>query len=75
MAAPSEQALIDEVRQRLIATYARLAPATVVLAVSEAQERFVDCPVRDFVPLLVERRAIKALLEHSAPMPAARAIG
>ena len=61
MATTGEQLLIDEVRQRLILKYAQLTPATVVLAVSEAQERFVDCPVRDFVPLLVERRATKAL--------------
>lgn len=71
MAAQSEQALIDEVRQRLIVKYAHLAPATVVLAVSEAQQRFVDSTVRDFVPLLVERRANKALSEHPALTPAA----
>jgi hypothetical protein len=70
MAAPSEQTLIDDVRQRLIARYAQLAPATVVIAVSQAQQRFVDCPVRGFVPLLVERRAVKALSEQAAPMPA-----
>jgi hypothetical protein len=67
MAATGEQALIDELRQRLITKYPKLAPATVVLAVSQAQQWFVDCPVRDFVPLLVERRATKALSGPSAP--------
>jgi hypothetical protein len=70
MAAPSEQAMIDEVRQRLISKYAELPPAEVVLAVSQAQERFVDSPVRGFVPLLVERRAEKTLSQHSALTPA-----
>ena len=66
MVASSEQALIDDLRHRLIKRYPELAPATVVLAVSEAQQRFVDCTVRDFVPLLVERRATKALSGQSA---------
>jgi precorrin-4 methylase len=57
--------MIDEVRQRLISKYDQLPPAEVVLAVSRAQQRFVDSRVRDFVPLLVERRAEKTLSEHA----------
>jgi precorrin-4 methylase len=71
MPGPSEHAMIDEVRRRLIAKYSHLAPAEVVVAVSEAEQRFVDSRIRDFVPLLVERRANKALSECAGPVTAA----
>ena len=52
-----EEALIDEVQQRLIQKYAHLTPGDVSAAVEEALIRFERSSIRDFVPLLVERRA------------------
>ena len=52
-----EEALIDEVQQRLIQKYAHLTPSDVSAAVEEALIRFERSSIRDFVPLLVERRA------------------
>lgn len=62
MAGNSEQALIAAVQQRLIAKYSHVPEERVAAMVVEAYANFVASPVRDFVPLLVERRA-KALLE------------
>lgn len=53
----SERQLIDEVERRLIQKYAGLPPDQVLSAVQQAHARFEQSPIRDFVPLLVERRA------------------
>ena len=52
-----EEALISEVQARLVAKFAQLSPDHVARAVAEAHARFEHSRVRDFVPLLVERRA------------------
>jgi hypothetical protein len=61
-----EEALIGEVQQRLIQRYADLTPHTVSAAVEAALTRFARSSVRDFVPLLVERRASAELSKQSA---------
>lgn len=57
MAEIDEQVLITEVERRLTSKYAHVAPDRIVSAVHDAQARFAQSPIRDFVPLLVERRA------------------
>jgi hypothetical protein len=57
----SERTLIDEVERRLIRKYAHLAPNQISTAVQRAHARFEQCPIRDFVPLLVERRVRQEL--------------
>jgi hypothetical protein len=43
--------------ERLTTRYADLPPDQVAGAVHSAHARFEQCPIREFVPLLVERRA------------------
>ncbi len=64
-----EEALIDEVHQRLVLVngYAHLAPGDVSAAVEAALTRFGRSSIRDFVPLLVERRASAQLSSISPP--------
>ena len=64
MADLSEQTALAQVEERLSSTYDQLPRSTVADAVRDAQAAFEGRPIRDFVPLLVERRA-RALL--SAP--------
>ena len=61
----SETLLIDQVVQRLATRYAELPPDQVTGAVHSAHARFEHCPIREFVPLLVERRA-RAELSRNA---------
>jgi hypothetical protein len=53
----SEQTLIDEVARRLARKYATLPPDQVSTVVQRVHARFQQSRIRDFVPLLVERRA------------------
>ncbi|AZG43912.1 three-helix bundle dimerization domain-containing protein [Gordonia insulae] len=48
---------ISEVQDRLIGMYTHRDPDEVATAVQSAYRHFDDTRVRDFVPLLVERRA------------------
>ena len=58
MAEISEQLLIAEVERRLTNKYAQLPPDRISSAIqNDAHVRFEQSPIRDFVPLLVERRA------------------
>jgi hypothetical protein len=57
MAEISEQLLIAAVEQRLTSKYAQLPPDRISSAIRNAHARFEQSPIRDFVPLLVERRA------------------
>ena len=43
------------IRQRLIAAYGRSATVAVTTAMDREIARFADAPVREYVPLLVER--------------------
>ena len=56
MADSSEQAAITQLRERLASKYAEIPPERVSAAVQVAHARFDQSPIRDFVPLLVERR-------------------
>ena len=57
----SEAALIDEVRQRLSRRFGHVPHDQISSAVTQAHDRFAHSKVRDFVPLLVERRVRDAL--------------
>jgi hypothetical protein len=56
-----ERALIDDVARRLVNKYAAFPPDHVAAVVRHAHARFRGSRVRDFIPLLVERRAVEEL--------------
>lgn len=56
-----ERALIDAVERRLVQKYATLPPDDVAAVVWHAYTQFQQSTVRDFIPLLVERRASEEL--------------
>jgi hypothetical protein len=53
----SEAALIDEVHQRLVSKFSHVPKEQISVTVAQAHARFEHSRVRDFIPLLVERRA------------------
>ncbi|WP_285031671.1 three-helix bundle dimerization domain-containing protein [Mycolicibacterium sp. lyk4-40-TYG-92] len=52
----SEDVLVADLERRLVAAYAHLSPGDIADAVLAAREYFEYSTIRDFVPLLVERR-------------------
>jgi hypothetical protein len=60
----SEAALIDEVRERLLRRFSRVPQDEITASVAQAHARFTHSRVRDFVPLLVERRAVAELAKE-----------
>lgn len=56
-----EQTIIAQVADRLSSKYSTIPADTVGAVVRRAYERFDGRPVREFVPLLVERCAEKEL--------------
>lgn len=52
-----EQVMVEEVERRLTASYADVPPERINSIVQNAHARFEHSPIRDFVPLFVERRA------------------
>ena len=57
MAKVSEVDQLGEVERRMVAKYPDLPQAQVSQVIAQAHKRFAGSPIRDFVPLLVERRA------------------
>ncbi len=53
----SETTLIEQVEQRLTTEFPHMGTAEVHAAVNRAYARFDASPIRDFVPLFVERHA------------------
>jgi hypothetical protein len=53
----SEQTVIEQLVERLTSRYPAIAQSIVASVVSKTHARFDDRPVRDFIPLLVERNA------------------
>jgi hypothetical protein len=62
----SEQQIIDQVAHRLTGIYAQVEPAHVSRVVHEEYERFEGRPIRDFIPLFVERNAKTVLAKLGA---------
>jgi hypothetical protein len=63
MGQTDEAAQIDEVIVRVAATYPDISTADVTRFVQTMHTGFDDAKVREFVPLLVERKA-RAVLAH-----------
>ncbi len=61
MAKKSERELLDEVLQRLVGKFAQLPVGLITTAVDDAHKHFEQSVVRDFILLLVERRAYNEL--------------
>ncbi|MBP1816904.1 hypothetical protein [Mycobacterium sp. OAE908] len=53
----SEQTIIDQIVVRLKSRYPAIPQSTVERVVRDVHARFDDKPLRDYVPLLVERHA------------------
>jgi len=62
-----EQMQLREVAERLSAPYPSVPPATIAEVVQDLHVRFSGAPIREFVPLFVERWAHTALSELSVP--------
>lgn len=56
-----EQAALQDLARRLGDRYPDVKPELVAAAVKEAADGFAQAHVRDFIPVLVERRAKQAL--------------
>ncbi|MGV0838353.1 three-helix bundle dimerization domain-containing protein [Mycolicibacterium thermoresistibile] len=72
MAQISETMLIDQVVERLSTRYTDVAPDRVADVVHTAHARFEHSSIREFVPLLVERRASDELARDTELLVAAR---
>ncbi|HWF71066.1 MAG TPA: hypothetical protein VG187_16160 [Mycobacterium sp.] len=64
-----ERALIGDVERRLAKKYAALPEDQIAAVVRHAYAQFQSSRVRDFIPLLVERRADEDLEELSVLRP------
>jgi hypothetical protein len=60
-----EAAVLGEVVERLAGRYPTLPPDAITEVVHDLHGRFAGAPIREFVPLFVERRATSALAELS----------
>ncbi|WP_239645528.1 hypothetical protein [Mycobacterium sp. UM_CSW] len=61
-----ERAQIEAVQRRLAQKYAQLSHTHVAQVVEQTYGRFSHCTLRDFVPLLVERRAREELAKSAS---------
>ena len=59
----SEQTVVEQVVTRLTSRYPAIAESTVAGVVRDVHSRFEGRPLRDYIPLLVERTA-KSELER-----------
>jgi hypothetical protein len=59
----SEQTVIDQIITRLTHRYPTISESTVSNVVHDVHARYEGRPLRDFVPLFVERNAKSALEE------------
>jgi hypothetical protein len=64
----SEDQIIDQLADRLAQDYPKVPADEVVRVVHDKHAHFTGRPVRDFVPLFVERHAKKELTKLSAKM-------
>ena len=59
----SEQTIIEQLVERLMARFPSVSPETVALVVQDNHARFEGRPLREYVPLLVERSARRDLAQ------------
>jgi hypothetical protein len=57
----SEQQVIDDIAERLSGAFPTVAPDVVSEVVHEKHARFEGRPLRDYIPLFVERNAKREL--------------
>jgi len=60
----SEQTLLADIERRLIDEFPGVSPAVVDVLIRREHARFDTSPIRDFVPLLVEKQA-RQQLKHT----------
>lgn len=53
----AEQQIMDQLAHRLVVAYPGIAPEQIARTVSEEFGRFDGRPIRDFIPLFVEKHA------------------
>ena len=68
MGAMSEQAALVQVHERLSSRHSELTSEDILSVIRSAHASFDASPIRDFVPLLVERRACAELSARNAPV-------
>jgi hypothetical protein len=56
-----EETLLVDIERRLIDEFPCVAPAVVDVLIRQEHARFETSPIRDFVPLLVEKQARQQL--------------
>ena len=61
VAKKSERELLDEVLQRAVGKFSQLPPGVIAAVVEDTWMDFAHSVIRDYIPLLVERRAHKQL--------------
>ncbi|MDT5128202.1 MAG: hypothetical protein QOH54_3846 [Mycobacterium sp.] len=66
VAEPNEQKIIDQLVARLATTHPSVPPERVAEVVHTIHSRFDERPLREFVPLFVERGAKRELSHLSA---------
>jgi len=57
---------VTEVSERLVASFPEVTPEDVMRTVHTSHEQFEGSPIRDFVPVLVERMAKSNLASGSS---------
>ena len=62
----SEQQIIDQLAGRLVDVYTEVEPESVSRIVQQEYARFDGRPIRDFIPLFVERNAKAELSKLNA---------
>jgi hypothetical protein len=57
----SEQQIIEQLAQRLAGAYTQVEPDQIARVVNEEYSRFEGRPIRDYIPLFVERHSAARL--------------
>jgi hypothetical protein len=56
-----EETLLGEIQRRLLDEFPSVAPTAVKILIRAEHARFQGSPIRDFIPLFVEKRARRDL--------------
>jgi hypothetical protein len=62
-----EDRAVSEAAERLIKTFPDVAPVVVERAVADSRPEFEGNPIRDFIPLFVERAAKHRIRAQATP--------
>ena len=61
----TERCALAEIERRLLQDFPGATPADVDAVVRRAHARFDSSPIRDFIPLFVEKHARQHLVQHA----------